>query len=93
MSAEPLSKVILAAIMEQGVTDADGVRVCRIDAGKVLDAFSIISASMIATSPEAATAEGLKRVLRRQARRLESQVSEYRRVTAEQGSPFTVVAA
>lgn len=89
-AGSPLSAAILSAIVEASLSEVDGARVCHIDATAVLDAFSIISAWMIATSPEAKTADGLKRVLRRQARQLERQVGEFRHHSAEHGSPFVV---
>ena len=90
MSATSLQSAMLSAIVEASIVDVAGTRAAHIQVAAVLDALSLVTASMIATAPEAASAEGIKRVLRRQARRLEKQVAEFRRHAARHGSPFAV---
>lgn len=79
---------VMRAIVDCSMSETDGERIARIQTAEVLDAFSLITASLIATAPEAQTDEGLRRMLRRQARQLEDRVVEFRRYTAERGSPF-----
>ena len=88
MTKPDLQSAILCTIADSSMVEVDGVRVCRVDAGVAINALTIITASIIAASPEAGTPDGVKRVLRRQARRLQAQITEFRRHAAMHGSPF-----
>ena len=83
-----LQSAILSAIVQASLIEHDGAKVCHLEVAATLDALAMVSASLIASAPEAATSEGVKRILRRQARQLESRVTEFRRHAVQHGSPF-----
>jgi hypothetical protein len=96
MSADPhtykdrIREAVMRSIVECSLTETDGVKTAHIHVAELLDALTPIIASMMATSEEASTAEGTKRILRRYARQLERQVGEFQQHSREHGSPFVV---
>lgn len=95
MNAEPgnlytarVREAVMTSIVQCSIVEVDSVRVAHIRVAELLDAFTPIIASMIATSEEASTEEGAKRILRRFARRLEGQLHEFQDHVARNGSPF-----
>lgn len=89
---QKLQLAIMQGVVEASLREVNGVRVAHIKADELLEALAPIIASMMATSPHASDAEGVKRILRRFARKLERQVREYRAYARQHGAPLAVVA-
>ena len=81
-------EAIMISIVECSIVESNGLKVAHIRVPELLDALTPIIASMVATSEEAATVDGTKRILRRFARRLERQLREFQEYVERDGSPF-----